>query len=341
MKYKLLTLFLLLAPCLVGAESKDFTLNGKPVPAIVAKVNGVALNSAQLESELISFRMRSELQGQKTKPSEELLIARELLKAEIIKEIIAQKAKSLNIQIAPDQIDSQIQGIEDKFPSHTAFITALAFQRMNIKALKEKIETTLLEDELIRHEIAPKVKLDDDAVKAYYDANKAQFIKPALYRIKHILISTIASPQKSADEASNKKALRMTLMINEEAKTKAEEVLKKVKAGGNFEQLAKEFSEDEVSKQNGGMLGDLHPGSTIPEIAEAMVKLNEGETSGIIDSAFGHHILKLDEIIPSVLIPFKDAQSDILNILMKRETKKRFNEYVIDLEKTAKIEIFI
>jgi foldase protein PrsA len=341
MKYKLLTLFLLLIPYVVGAEPEIFKLNGKPVPAIVAKVNGVALTSTQLEGELIAFRMRSELQGKKIKASEELLIARELLKAEIMKEIITQKAKSLNIQIAPDQIDLQIQGIEDKFPSHSAFITALAFQRMNIKALKEKIESTLLEDELIRHEIAPKVKLSDGAVKDFYNANKAQFMKPALYRIRHILIATIPSPRKSADEASHKKALRMTRMINEEAEAKAREVLQKVDSGDNFEQLAKEFSEDETSKQKGGLLGDFHPGSTIPEIAEAMVKLNEGGTSGIIDSSFGHHIVKLDEIIPSILIPFKDAQSDILNILMKRETKKLFKEYVIDLEKTAKIEIFI
>ena len=341
MKNKLLALVLVLLPSLVWAEPKVFELNGKPVPAVVAKVNGTSLSSSQLEVELIAFRMRAQHQGQKIKPSEEILIARELLKAEIMKEIITQKARSLNIKITPDKIDLQIQGVEDKFPSHAAFITALAFQRMNIKALRGKIENTLLEDELIRHEIAPKVKLDDDTVKDFYNANKARFMKPVLYRIKHILISTIPSPRKSADEASHKKALRMTKMINEEAKAKAEEVLQKVKAGGNFEQLVKEFSEDEASKQKEGLLGDFHPGSTIPEIAEAMVKLNEGETSGIIDSSFGHHIVKLDEIIPSVLIPFKDAQSDILNILMKRETKKLFKEYAIDLEKTAKIEIFI
>jgi parvulin-like peptidyl-prolyl isomerase len=341
MKYKLLTLLLFLIPCLVEAESEVFKLDGKPVPSLVAKVNGVPLNSARLEGEFFAFLMRSKHQGKEIKPSEELLIAREVLKAEIMKEIITQKAKSLDIEISPDQIDSQIQGIEDKFPNHTAFITALAFQRMNIKALKEKIKSTLLEDELIRHEIAPKVKLNDDAAKSFYNANKSKFMKPVLFRIRHILITTIPTPQKSADESSYKKALRMSQMINEDAKTKAEEILKKVQAGGNFEQLAKEYSEDEASKLKGGMLGDFHPGSTIPEIAESMVKLNEGETSNIISSSFGYHILKLDEIIPSVLIPFKDAQSDILNMLMKRETKKLFKKYVIDLEKTAKIEIFI
>ena len=341
MKHKLLTLILFLIPCLVEAEPEAFKLDGKPVPAIVAKVNGVPLNSARLEAEFIAFSLRAKFEGKEIKPSEELLIAREVLKAEIMKEIITQKAKSLDIKISPEQIDSQIQGIEDKFPNHTAFITALAFQRMNIKALREKIENTLLEDELIRHEIAPKVKLNDDAVKNFYNANKSKFMKPALFRIRHILITTIPIPQKIADEPSYNKALRMSRMINEDAKTKAEEVLKKVQAGGNFEQLAKDYSEDEASKLKGGLLGDFHPGSTIPEIAESMVKLNEGETSNIISSSFGYHILKLDEIIPSELIPFKDAQSDILNILMKRETKELFKKYLIDLEKTAKIEIFI
>ena len=202
MKYKLLTLLLFLIPCLVEAEPEVFKLDGKHVPAIVAKVNGVPLNSARLEGEFVAFRMRSKHQGKEIKTSEELLIAREVLKAEIMKEIITQKAKSLDIKISPEQIDSQIQGIEDKFPNHTAFITALAFQRMNIKSLKEKIKNTLLEDELIRHEIAPKVKIKDDAVKNFYNANKTKFMKPALYRIRHILISTIPSPQKAADEAN-------------------------------------------------------------------------------------------------------------------------------------------
>ena len=133
----------------------------------------------------------------------------------------------------------------------------------------------------------------------------------------------------------------MVKMINDEAKLKAEEVLQKIKKGENFSKLAKELSEDEASKKEGGILGDLHPDSTVPEIAAEMVKLKEGDTSRIIQSAFGYHLIKLDEIIPSTLVPFEKAESDILNILMKRETQKLFKKYLIDLEKTAKIEIFI
>jgi len=341
MNYKLLPLLFFIVPSLVGAESESFKLNGKPVPPVVAKVNGVSLNSAQLQTEFIAFRMRTEHQGEKFSGSEETLIARELLKAEIMKELIAQKARSLNIKITADKIDSEIQGIEDKFPSHTAFITALAFQRMNMKALKEKIERTLLEDALMRLEIAPNVKLSDDSVKDFYNKNRGKFSKPVLYRTRHILITTISAPKNLEDDSNRKKGLRMSQMINNEARLKAEEVYRKIKSGGDFIKLAKEFSEDEASKQDGGMLGDLHPDSTLPEIAAEIVKLNEEETSNIFQSPFGYHILKLDEIIPSTLIPFEEAQSDILNILMKRETQSLFKKYLIDLENNAKIEIFI
>ena len=308
---------------------------------MVAKVNGISLKSTQLQSELISFRLRAEHQGGKIIPSKEAKLVREMLKAEIMKELIAQKARSLNIKITSKNVDLEIQNIEDKFPSHTAFLTALAFQRLNIEALRKKIENTLLEDELIRQEIAPKVKLNDGSVKEFYNANKEKFSKPVLYRMRHILVTTILPPKTLENEAHRKKALRMTKIINSESKLKAEELLEKLKEGKDFIQLVQEFSEDENSKEEGGMLGDLHPDSTIPEIAAVMVKLNEGEFSDIIKSPIGFHILKLDKIIPSTLIPFEKAEADILNLLMKRKTQKIFKKYLIDLEKNAKIDIFI
>tara|TARA_B100000686_G_scaffold63883_1_gene68640 strand:+ start:735 stop:1760 length:1026 start_codon:yes stop_codon:yes gene_type:complete len=341
MKHKILTLILLLFPYLVWADSQEFKLNDKPVPEVVARVNGTALYSAQLQTEFISFRLQAQAQGEKITPSEETLIARELLKAVIMKELIAQKALSLNIKITPEKVDLEIKNIEDKFPSHSAFITALAIQRTDIKALKEKIKRTLLEDELIRLEIIPKIKLRDDAARKFYNSNKEKFSKPVLYGVRHILITIIPSPKKLEDEASHKKALRIAKMINDEAKLKAEEVLQRIKTGDDFIKLANKFSEDEASKKEGGMLGHLHPDSTLPEIAAEMVKLNEGETSNIIQSPFGYHIIKLDEIIPSTLIPFEESESDILNILMKREAQGLFKNYLIDLEKNSKIEIFI
>jgi parvulin-like peptidyl-prolyl isomerase len=339
----LLLIFLLTLPQSLVAKEKNsvFTLNGKLVPKVVARVNGVPLASEVLQRELFAFRFQSKINGKEIKPEEEYSIARELLKLEVARELVVQKSKTLGISITDDKVDIQLKNIEDQFPSHESFITALAFQHLNIASLKAKIHRTLIEDELMRREIAPKIKVKDQEVQKYYDANKARFTKPVLYRVSHILITTIRPAEITEDKASQNKAAHLTKMINAEAEEKINLIKKKIHAGENFSDLAKQYSEDKVSNESGGALGELHPDSTIPEISAEMIKLNEGETSGIIQSEFGYHILKLEEIIPSKLIPFSETKTDIMNLLLKMATHKFFTTYVEDLGNQAKIEVLL
>jgi parvulin-like peptidyl-prolyl isomerase len=336
-------LFLLTFPQNLAAKDKNsiFTLNGKLVPKVVARVNGVPLASKVLQRELFAFQFQSKQNGKEITPEEEYGIARELLKLIVARELVVQKSKTIGIVITDEKIDTQLKYIEDQFPNHKSFITALAFQHMNISSLKEKIKRTLLEDELMRQEIAPKVKVRDQTIKEYYDNNKGKFTKPVLYRVNHILTTTLKTTGKPEDKASQNKVLRLAKMINAEAKEKINLILKKIMNGENFSDLAKQYSEDTVSKESGGSLGELHPDSTIPEISAEMIKLNEGETSGIIQSKFGYHILKLEEIIPSKLIPFSETKTDIMNLLLKLETHKLFTTYVENLGNHAKIEVLL
>ena len=339
----LLLLVLIYLPQSLLAKEKraPFTIYGKSVPKVVAKVNGVALTSELLEREFFSFRFQSKQKGIDIEPNEEYNIARELLQTAVARELVVQKARSLGIVITDKKVDLQLQSIEDEFPSHELFITALAFQHLSIPSLKDKIHRTLLEDELMRREIAPKVKVSDTAIKKYYNQNRARFTKPVLYLMRHILIKTITAVEKAEDIQSQKKADRLTKIINEEAKEKIYFLLKKVQRGESFSDLAQRYSEDVASQEKGGMLGELHPDSTIPEISKEMVKLKEGESSGVIQSDFGYHILKLDEIIPSTLIPFSETKTDIMNVLMKMETQKLFTSYIEDLGNNARIEVFL
>jgi parvulin-like peptidyl-prolyl isomerase len=336
-------LFLLTFPQSLVAKDKNsvFIINGKLVPKVVARVNGVPLASEVLQRELFAFRYQSKKNGTEVKPEEEYSIARELLKLAVARELVVQKSKTLGILITDDKVDIQLKNIEDQYPSHETFITALAFQHLNIASLKTKIKRTLLEDKLIRLEIAPKVKVTDEEIQKYYDANKGRFTKPVLYRVSHIHTTTLSPAGKAADEASQNKAARLTKMINEDAKEKINIILNKVQAGDDFADLAKNFSEDEASKESGGVLGELHPGSTLSEISDEMIKLKEGETSGVIQTSFGYHILKLDEIIPSKLIPFSETKTDIMNLLLKLATHKLFTTYVENLGNQAKIEVLL
>ena len=98
---------------------------------------------------------------------------------------------------------------------------------------------------------------------------------------RHILIATKSAEMPSEQGGLDKPA----------ARAKAEEVLKRVKAGENFENLAKEYSDD-GSKQNGGDLGWFGKGRMVPEFENAAFALQPGQTSGIVESQFGFHIIK-------------------------------------------------
>lgn len=100
---------------------------------------------------------------------------------------------------------------------------------------------------------------------------------------RHILIS-IKSPEMPSEDGLDKPA----------ARAKAEEVLKRVKAGENFEALAREYSNDPGSKQNGGDLGWFSQGRMVPEFEKAAFALQPGQTSEIVESQFGFHIIKVE-----------------------------------------------
>lgn len=98
---------------------------------------------------------------------------------------------------------------------------------------------------------------------------------------RHILIATKSAEMPTEQGGLDKPA----------ARAKAEEVLKRVKAGENFENLAKEYSDD-GSKQNGGDLGWFGKGRMVPEFENAAFALQPGQTSEIVESQFGFHIIK-------------------------------------------------
>ena len=150
-----LLLFFSFSTTLKAENKKEpFTLNGKPVPEIVATVNGSPIHSQTLKSEFFAFRLRAKQMSREIKPADEITIARELIKAVIGQKLVVQKARALGIAITDEQIDHQLNNIENQFPNHAAFLASLAFQHMSIGSLKEKIRKTLFEDELMRREIA-------------------------------------------------------------------------------------------------------------------------------------------------------------------------------------------
>src|SRR5213594_802843 len=148
------------------------------------------------------------------------------------------------------------------------------------------------------------VEVKDDEVAEYYALHKDdKFTEPEQVRARHILVKT------AADAGADVKAA---------ARKKAEELLAKVKAGGDFAALAKERSEDAGSAANGGDLGLFTRGRMTPAFEEAAFALQGGGLSDVVETPFGFHVIKVEEHRPGGAKPLETVHDEIVDTL-KRE----------------------
>jgi len=156
-----------------------------------------------------------------------------------------------------------------------------------------------------------KVKVDDAQLKAYYDEQKAKtperYTQPEQRRVRHILLQ-VTDPKEDAA-----------------VKAKAEAILKRAQGGEDFSKLAKEFSQDTGSAQQGGDLGWSERKVWVAAFAEAAFSMKEGEIRGPVKTQFGYHLLKLDGIQPATVKTFEQSKSDLEAEYRRNEAERLFN----------------
>lgn len=141
----------------------------------------------------------------------------------------------------------------------------------------------------------------DKDLQAYYDLHRDEYRVPEQVKVSHILIKTpLPGPGGKEDE----KAIADT-------RKKAEDVLKEVKAGGDFAKLAEKYSEDPGSAKNGGSLGWIGRGRTVPEFEKAAFSLGKGQTSDLVKSSYGFHIIRVEDKQEAHLKLFPEVKSEI------------------------------
>jgi len=198
-------------------------------------------------------------------------------------------------------------------------------------------------------QFADKVKIEASAVQKYYDDNKSRFEVPEQVKAEFIVLSLDALlAQVTVDEAEVKAwydAHKDRYMQGEErrashilieaktpadkekAKAKAKEVLKEVQGSpAKFADLAKKYSEDTGSASNGGDLGFFGHGMMVKPFEDAVFKLKDGEISGLVESDFGYHIIKLTEIKASKQRSFEEVRAEIESELKHQAAARKFTE---------------
>ncbi|HVM93357.1 MAG TPA: peptidyl-prolyl cis-trans isomerase [Terriglobales bacterium] len=148
--------------------------------------------------------------------------------------------------------------------------------------------------------IAAATNVSDAELQNYYDEHRDEYRVPEQVKVRHILIKT---PLPAAGQKEDEKAVA-------EARAKAEDVLKQLKAGGDFAKLAEKYSEDTTAKE-GGELGWIQRGRTVPEFEKVAFSLPKGQTSDLVKSSYGFHIIQVEDKQDAHLKSLAEVKNEI------------------------------
>ena len=198
-------------------------------------------------------------------------------------------------------------------------------RKPEIKELLANLLDQYIANRYVAKEVTATVTVSDEELKAYYREHEKELLLPESVRARHIFIS---SAQQSPPEEKAK------------ARARAERVLEQARKGEDFAKLAREHSEDSDTAARGGELGVLSPGGTnSPEFEKAVFALEDGEVSGIVETAFGYEIIKADQRNERRTARFDEAREYIRNILREQNRQKSVLQFLEKLSREAGLDV--
>lgn len=229
----------------------------------------------------------------------------------MIQKVLLDKYKN---KIDEKVIDEQLKKAQEQYGGKDKFEQILKQQGFTLDKYKDGLKVKAAQTLMINEYAG----ITEDKIKESYEKNKHQC------HLAHILISVKSNSNPNG-------------LSDEEAKKKAEEVLKKVKDGGDFASLAKEYSNDTENASSGGDLGWSSKENTkfVSEFSNAAYSLNKDQVSDVVKTPFGYHIIKVldtkdssyDELKTSLEERAAEQAVKSDNTIVSKALKKLFEEY--------------
>jgi peptidyl-prolyl cis-trans isomerase C len=299
----------------------------KPVPAqlpdVLARVNGENVTRQEFQDFVQNLEARA---GSEVPAEQRDQVYRRVLDQIVGYKLLQQEAKARKVAVPDAEIEARLGEIKKQFPSEDVFMQTLIERKMTLEQIRTDTREDMAVGRLIEAEIADKVAVKPEQVQDFYDKNPDQFKQPERVRASHILISV---PQ-NADAAAKT-----------EARGKAEQVLKDLKAGKDFAALAKQHSQDPGSAVQGGDLGFFQQGQMVGPFNDAAFGLAPGATSDLVETQFGYHIIRVAEKQPARAIPLDDVRPKVEDFLKNRNREEQTEAFVKGLRAKGKVEILI
>lgn len=289
--------------------------------ALAAKVNGIPIYKADIDKRMDSLVRQIAVET----PSEADLkeIRARVLNDFIEYKMLLNESEKQGFTASNAEVDAELVNIKTNFPDEAAFAAALNQAGVQEDEFRQTIKDSLIIQKLMEKQVAGNINVSEKECKDFYDNNQDLFEQEERVHARHIL--KMVEPNASAIERDKKRK-------------ELEEVLRALKNGSDFSDLAMKYSDD-PSKIMGGDLGYFTRGRMVKPFEDAAFALKPGETSGIIETMFGYHIIKLEDRQPAGIIPFAEIKDVIAENLAMEKRQQATIQYIDELYKKSQITI--
>ncbi len=308
---------------LAGVNSNEVAnLYGAPVVQIVARVNDRAITNSDVT------RAQTQLDQDARQNSWSLeeynRNQKNLLRDLIDQQLLLSKGKQLGIT-GDTELIKRLDDIrkQNHLDSLDDLEKAVEQQGISYEDFKANIRNGIVTQEVVRDEVGSKMQISQADIEKYYNEHKDMFTQPESVHLNEILIPTSDNPTQAELTA---------------AENKAKEIEAKLKAGGNFAELAKKYSGGPTAQQ-GGDLGQFKRGALAKVLEDQTFSLPVGGYTAPIRTKQGYIILQVSDHVPGGTMPLQKAEPQIEQALYMQRIQPAVRRYLTRLREEAYIDI--
>ena len=245
----------------------------------------------------------------------------------IVRRLQIQEARKDQLIPSAAEVNATIDDLKKKngFKTDDELKRALATEGLSLDAFRRRVGEQLALSRITLKAVRNKIIIDEKEIQQFYEANRDKYRRTPEVVIRHILIAV--PPEASGPQVA-------------EAQAKAEAALAKLRAGTDFAEVAKAYS-DGPTGQTGGSLGTLHRGELAPELEEPAFTLAVGRVSDLIRTQAGFNIIKVEARKEEPVAPLEEVRDRIREALLDQKYDAKYKEWIEGLKRTASIQIRI
>ena len=290
---------------------------------VVVKVNGKSVTrlDVQRQEEMLMQQLQQyadSTQVAAMKPN----VRKQAVDNAINRVLLEEAVKKLDIKVDKKTVDERVDYYRKNFVSDEAFNADLAKRGLTADQLRHEIELGIQAEDLFNRRTASLKPVTEQEARNFYDNNEDRFIQPERVRASHILIAV------NKDDGDQVRAQK---------KAEAQRILGEIKKGADFAEEARKYSGD-PNKAQGGDLGYFERGRMVPEFEKAAFALKTGQMSGIVETPFGYHIIKVVDHAMASTVPFDQAKQNIEQYLGNQKKQQVLTSYFDSLRSISKVQ---